>query len=81
MRAFTPKTAGILVSIIGVSLLVSLTGLSLQLAWIGQPLGAEGGTVGDVSAGVFLAAGVAAFIFAARTQDADVYKRSKRPGH
>lgn len=76
-----PKLALVLMSLIGVSLLVAIIGMSLQLAWIGKPLGSEGATIGDISTGVFLAAGIATFIFAARTQDESVYKRAKRPAH
>jgi hypothetical protein len=68
-------------SLLGVSLLIAITGMSLQLAWIGKPLGSEGGTIGDISTGVFLAAGIASFIFAVCTQDASVYKKAKRPAH
>ena len=71
-----PKLALILVALVGVSLIAAITGLAVQLAWIGQPLGSEGATFGDISAGVFLASGVATFVFAARAQD----PANTRPG-
>jgi hypothetical protein len=64
-----PKLPLILVMLVGVSLIAAIAGLDLQLPWIGKPLGSEGATFGDISAGVFLASSVATFIFAARTQD------------
>ena len=75
----TPKDvtlAQILVGLVALSLLGALTGLSLQLAGLGKPLGTEGALVGDVSTGVFLASSLATFVFAARLHD----REPRRPG-
>jgi hypothetical protein len=42
--------------------------MGVHIAWLGQPVGKDGAWVGDVSAGVFTAAMVATFVFAAFKQ-------------
>jgi hypothetical protein len=74
------KLPVILVGLVGVSLLLALTGLSVQLAWIGKPLGAEGAEIGGISTGFFVASSLAAFIFAARNQG-DVKSSGNPTGH
>jgi hypothetical protein len=75
------KLPVILVGLVLASMIAAVAGMSVQLAWVGQPLGSEGGTVGDVSTGIFLVSCVATFVFAARTQG-DVKPTGKRSvGH
>ena len=57
-----------LVGVVAVSLVIAVLGLGVHIAWLGQPVGKDGAWVGDVSAGVFTAAMVATFVFAAFRQ-------------
>ena len=57
-----------LAAILAVSFVIAIVGMGVHIAWLGQPVGKEGGWVGDVSAGVFTAAMIATFVFAAFKQ-------------
>ena len=57
-----------LVGVLAASLVIAVIGMGVHIAWLGQPAGKDGGWVGDVSAGVFTAAMVATFVFAAFRQ-------------
>jgi len=57
-----------LVGVLAVSLVIAIVGMGVHIAWLGQPVGKDGAWVGDVSAGVFTAAMVATFVFAAFKQ-------------
>lgn len=79
MRRITEATKiAALALIMGVSFVIALVGLSIQIAWAGQPVGQDGGWVGDVSAGVYATAMVATFVFVAAKQQAGRRRRHHR---
>lgn len=57
-----------LAGVLAVSLVIAVLGMFAHIVWLGQPVGKDGGWVGDVSAGVYTAAMVATFAFAAFKQ-------------